>query len=98
MLQEKRFDTGTVTLKYAEGPPAGPPLVLLHGGGDRWQQFQPLMPGLMAHRHVYALDMRGHGKSGRHVKIEGVGHDLGLGAQEVAPLLRAMTSFLDLLE
>jgi len=65
MLQEKSFDTGTVTINYAEGPPSGPPLVLLHGGGDRWQYLQPLLPALTPHWHVYALDLRGHGKSGR---------------------------------
>jgi pimeloyl-ACP methyl ester carboxylesterase len=65
MIQEKTFDAGIVTLNYAEGPPSGPPLVLLHGGGDRWQYFQPLLPALKSHGHVYALDLRGHGKSGR---------------------------------
>ena len=36
MLEEKNFDTGVVHLNYAEGPDSGPPLVLLHGRGDRW--------------------------------------------------------------
>ena len=36
MLKEKKFDTGVVEINYAEGPNAGTPLVLLHGGGDRW--------------------------------------------------------------
>jgi pimeloyl-ACP methyl ester carboxylesterase len=65
MLQEKAFYTGIVTLNYAEGPSSGPPLVLIHGGGDRWQMFQPLLPTLTRRWHVYAPDMRGHGKSGR---------------------------------
>jgi pimeloyl-ACP methyl ester carboxylesterase len=65
MIQEKTFDTGIVTINYAEGPPAGPPMVLLHGGGDRWQDFLPLFPSLATRWHVYALDMRGHGASGR---------------------------------
>jgi pimeloyl-ACP methyl ester carboxylesterase len=39
--------------------------VLLHGGGDRWQCFAPLYPSLVERWHVYALDLRGHGKSGR---------------------------------
>jgi pimeloyl-ACP methyl ester carboxylesterase len=54
-----------VTLNYAAGPPSGPPLLLIHGGGDRWQGFEPLLPALTAHWHVYAPDLRGHGKSGR---------------------------------
>lgn len=65
MLKERVFDTGVVKLNYAEGPDSGPPLVLLHGGGDRWQFFLPLIPHLILRWHVYALDLRGHGKSGR---------------------------------
>jgi pimeloyl-ACP methyl ester carboxylesterase len=65
MLKEKVFDTGTVKINYAEGPISGPPLVLLHGGGDRWQHFLPIMPSLVLRWHVFALDLRGHGKSGR---------------------------------
>jgi pimeloyl-ACP methyl ester carboxylesterase len=65
MLHERTFHTGIVALNYGEGPPAGPPLVLLHGGGDRWQTFLPLLPALTQRWQVYALDLRGHGKSGR---------------------------------
>ena len=32
---------------------------------------------------------------GLHVKLEGAGHDLGLGTWQVAPLLRAVTGFLE---
>jgi pimeloyl-ACP methyl ester carboxylesterase len=32
---------------------------------------------------------------GVHVKLEGAGHDLGLGTWRVAPLLRAVSSFLE---
>jgi pimeloyl-ACP methyl ester carboxylesterase len=65
MLHEKSFDAGIVTINYAEGPPSGPPVVLLHRGGDRWQYFQPLLPALTPRGHLYALDLRGHGKLGR---------------------------------
>ena len=65
ILKVGSFDTGVVTLKYAEGPPTGPPLVLLHGGSARWQEFEPLIPTLAARWHVYAPDFRGHGESGR---------------------------------
>jgi pimeloyl-ACP methyl ester carboxylesterase len=65
MLREKVFDTGTVKINYAEGPQSGPPLVLLHGGGDRWQDFLPIIPSLVMRWQVFALDLRGHGKSGR---------------------------------
>lgn len=65
MIVEQTFVAGAVTLSYAEGPPSGPPLVLLHGGGDRWQHFLPIIPSLAMRWHVYALDLRGHGRSGR---------------------------------
>ena len=65
MLVERTFNAGPVTINYAEGPPSGPPLVLLHGGGDRWQGFLPIIPTLTTRWHIYALDLRGHGRSGR---------------------------------
>ncbi len=65
MLVEKVFDTAVVKINYAEGPPAGPSLLLLHGFTGRWQGFLPLIPLLSLRWHVYAPDYRGHGKSGR---------------------------------
>src|SRR5947209_16506139 len=64
MLEEHWFVRGDLRLNYAEGPPAGLPMLLLHGGGSRgWQGFLPLIPGLLAQFHLHALDLRGHGKS-----------------------------------
>jgi pimeloyl-ACP methyl ester carboxylesterase len=65
MLVEKSFDAGEVALNYAEGPDGGPPLLMLHGTGNRWQAFIHLIPSLSARWHVYAPDHRGHGRSGR---------------------------------
>mgnify|MGYP000554323907 CR=1 FL=1 len=65
MLKEGKINTGEVTINYVEGPPSGPPLVLLHGLTGRWQAFLPVMPALMLRWHLYALDLRGHGLSGR---------------------------------
>lgn len=62
---ENTFNTGLVNLNYAEGKPAGPPLLLLHGGANRWQSFQSIIPELENEWHVYSLDLRGHGKSDR---------------------------------
>ena len=64
MLIEKTFDTSTVKLNYVEGPPSGPPLVLLHGFSDNWRSLSLLLPFLLPRWQVYALDSRGHGKSG----------------------------------
>jgi pimeloyl-ACP methyl ester carboxylesterase len=52
-----------VRLNYAEGPAHGPPLVLLHGLGRRWQVFLPVIPALSLRWHIFAPDLRGHGKS-----------------------------------
>jgi len=62
-LVEHSFDTGEVVLNYAEGPANGPPLVLLHGLGRRWQVFLPVIPALSLRWHIFAPDLRGHGKS-----------------------------------
>jgi pimeloyl-ACP methyl ester carboxylesterase len=63
-FQEKTFNTGNVSINYAEGPANGPPAILLHGIGRSWRDFLPVFPAF-AQWHVFALDLRGHGKSGR---------------------------------
>ena len=64
MLVERRFDTGEVELNYAEGPDNGPPILLIHGITGNWRSFLPIMPSITMRWHVYAVDLRGHGKSG----------------------------------
>jgi len=64
-LTERTFRTGTMTINYAEGPDAGPAIVMLHGMTGDWQGFQGLMSRLAGEWHAYACDMRGHGKSSR---------------------------------
>lgn len=60
---EQRLATG-VRLSYAvQGDPAGPAVILLHGYGDSWFSFSPILPLLPATYRVYALDQRGHGGS-----------------------------------
>jgi pimeloyl-ACP methyl ester carboxylesterase len=65
LLKELSYQTGVVAINYAEGPSNGPPLVLLHGLTGRWQAFLSVIPALSVRWHIYALDFRGHGKSGR---------------------------------
>jgi pimeloyl-ACP methyl ester carboxylesterase len=62
-IREQLFDAGQIKLNYAETLPTGPPLVLLHGLGRRWQVFLPLIPDLASQWHIYGPDLRGHGKS-----------------------------------
>jgi pimeloyl-ACP methyl ester carboxylesterase len=64
-FEEKDFQAGVVSIHYAEGPPNGPPLVLLHGLARDWRSFSVLLAELESRFHVFALDLRGHGKSSR---------------------------------
>jgi len=64
-MEEHTFDTGTVAINYAEGPPSGPSLVLLHGGAVSWHSLRPVIPDFIHTWHIYAPDFRGHGRSGR---------------------------------
>lgn len=41
----------------------GPPLVLLHGIGHRWQAWRPVLAQLAEHHEVFALDLPGFGES-----------------------------------
>ena len=61
-IEERSFEAGAVSLNYAEAG-TGAPAVLLHGGGSRWQNLAPLVPELAERWHVYAPDLRGHGRS-----------------------------------
>jgi pimeloyl-ACP methyl ester carboxylesterase len=64
MPTEKSLDTGTVLLNYAEGPPTGFPFVVLHGGSTCWRYWQDLIVALVPDWHLFAPDLRGHGRSG----------------------------------
>jgi pimeloyl-ACP methyl ester carboxylesterase len=65
MLTEKTFTVDGFSMNYAEGPQNGAPLVFLHGATLWWKDFEPLFQSLEQNWHVYACDMRGHGKSSR---------------------------------
>ena len=66
-LREQKFSAGAVTLNYVSSSETGPPLLLLHGITNRWEVFLNVMPYLTQRWRVFALDLRGHGKSA-HVK------------------------------
>ena len=86
MLTEKRFAAEAVSINYVEGPPGGRPVVMLHGVTNRWQTFLPVLPLLGWRYHTYALDMRGHGRSGWAQD----GYQSGQFAQDVIQFLQAM--------
>jgi non-heme chloroperoxidase len=57
---------GGLRLQYAEqGEPDGVPLLMLHGYGDSWRSFEPVLPHLPTSIHAIALTQRGHGDSDR---------------------------------
>lgn len=66
LFREATFDTGKVVLNYAEGSSSASSLslVMLHGGAGRWQLYSGMLSELARSCHVYAPDLRGHGKSG----------------------------------
>ncbi|MEU0813144.1 alpha/beta fold hydrolase [Streptomyces mirabilis] len=55
-----------LTLPYAEaGYPGGTPVVFVHGLGDSWWAFEPLLRRLPAALRGYAPTQRGHGDADR---------------------------------
>ncbi|WP_405884825.1 alpha/beta hydrolase [Streptomyces sp. NBC_01136] len=55
-----------LVLPYAEaGYPSGTPVVFVHGLGDSWWSFEPLLRRLPASLHGYAPTQRGHGDADR---------------------------------
>lgn len=58
----QRLRVGEVTLAYdVHGD--GPPLVLVHGLGERASSWEPVRGALAARFTTYAVDVRGHGDS-----------------------------------
>ena len=65
MTGDNQFSASVVKLNYVEhGPTSAGPLVMLHGGAWRWQEYLSLIPGLARRWHTYAVDLRGNGQSG----------------------------------
>lgn len=63
---EQRFlDAGDVRLHYAELPGSGPAMILVHGIGMDWRVWQALSRRLRPSFHLYLVDLRGHGQSGK---------------------------------
>jgi pimeloyl-ACP methyl ester carboxylesterase len=85
-VEERRTDVGGVNLNYAEGPDHGQPLVLLHGGSNRWQGWEEIIDRLAARTHVFAPDLRGHGGSTwtpGHYRLFDFVEDLGVFLRDV---------------
>ena len=48
-----------------QGAPSRPPVLLLHGLGDSWRSFGPVLEHLPGSVHAFALSQRGHGDSSK---------------------------------
>jgi pimeloyl-ACP methyl ester carboxylesterase len=64
MGEHLRVDAGGIGLAYRTwGPPAAPPLVLLHALGESAGDWANVAPAFGRHWRVYVPDLRGHGRS-----------------------------------
>ncbi len=64
MPTEKTFNANAVELNYFDaGVTSADPLIMLHGGAWCWQEYLSLIPSLAKRWHIYALDLRGNGRS-----------------------------------
>ncbi|MXZ02629.1 MAG: alpha/beta hydrolase [Chloroflexi bacterium] len=62
-MRESKLLIGDRHINYAVGPDNGPPMLLLHGISGRWEDWDSVLPFFTSDWHVYAVDLRGHGKS-----------------------------------
>ncbi|MHA1961322.1 MAG: alpha/beta fold hydrolase [Candidatus Thorarchaeota archaeon] len=60
---EQYLDTGEIQIHYRVGPNNGPPLVLIPGQGGDWTSYEKVVEPLSSSFQVFAVDVRGHGKS-----------------------------------
>jgi len=64
MTDVRTVQAGGIQLAYREwGPASAPPLLLLHALGENSAGWDQVAAALAASWHVYALDLRGHGRS-----------------------------------
>jgi pimeloyl-ACP methyl ester carboxylesterase len=62
-FDERQFHTGEIELNYVMGPENGPALVLIPAQMGTWETYRPNLVSLSQRFQVYAVDIRGHGKS-----------------------------------
>lgn len=62
-FEEKNFHTGEMIMNYVQGPDNGPPLVFIPGQTMTWEEYTYILPMLADKFHVFAVTVRGHGKS-----------------------------------
>lgn len=79
-VAEQLVDLGEVELNYAtSGSPASPALLLIPGQTESWWGYEAVMPRLAEHFEVFAVDLRGQGRSSRtpgRYTLDNIGNDL----------------------
>ena len=77
---EQLVDLGEVEMNYAEaGDDALPALLLIPGQTESWWGYEAAMPRLAEHFQVFAVDLRGQGRSTRtpgRYTLDNMGNDL----------------------
>lgn len=78
--REQAVDLGEVEMNYAQaGSPSNPALLLIPGQTESWWGYEKAMALLAQDFHVFAVDVRGHGRSswtpGRYT-LDNMGSDL----------------------
>ncbi|NUT41777.1 MAG: alpha/beta hydrolase [Thermoactinospora sp.] len=79
-FEEHIVDLGEVRMNHvAEGDPAAPALLLVSAQGESWWGYEQAIPLLTSHFRVFAVDLRGQGRStwtpGRYT-LDNFGNDL----------------------
>ena len=64
-LKEQIFNAEEVHINYAVSEINRQTLLLLHGITSNWQSFLALIPSFGENHQIFAMDLRGHGRSGR---------------------------------
>lgn len=90
---ERYVHTGQIALNVAdwgvpESEPDAPAIVLIHGYGSNWNTWGRVVDRLSRDFHLFALDLRAMGRSGRY----GVGSSRQTWADDVAAVLPALSS------
>ena len=77
---EQLVDLGEVQMNYATvGDPSPPALLLIPGQTESWWGYEQAMPLLAEHFQVFAVDLRGQGRSTRtpgRYTLDNIGNDL----------------------
>ncbi len=79
-VPEQRVDLGEVTMSYATlGALSSPALLLIPGQTESWWGYEAALPLLARHFQVFAVDLRGQGRSTRtpgRYTLDNMGNDL----------------------